>query len=645
MATPICIPEGFGVPIPTGPSSYAASGPPIWWDTTSGPLPSFNTSLEDPRWIGSAGFGYPELTSVATDRAIFRAVHATDSVGITATYLYLSWVVKVDPEVGNNVDSVLVGFFRQNMAGSPGVAFRITPTNQAAAKVAAAAQDVDVFTRSSTGVWQPVTPGTADPQWITDFLRVWVDPAQNPRYPWAVQMRVRIDGSGDLNQGIDLQNAFRMRFQVNATKPEGGITFYKWPRTAATILGSNFDDPGSANWDDFQLGGGPSCSKGISIEWGDVRTMNVPDDTEIKYNRQTLPSNTFRARPRNQTTADIPASRYPDPTIPNDTGELRLSARFRIANWGSTPTVGGLWADIPGGFDVRNVPITGVTDGVVLANGQGDMRFNWVVEDPFLQEFENGTRRRHQCVLVELSGPNLTFTKSSVFQNMAVVPASTMRRDADISIQGLAATSGTHRDVYLYVQTLNMPSTLRAPERPREPAEPDRPPPSGPDVVRAGENGGLEDGGGDGNDGDGNGGPVVPVGPPPPPWEQETRPVYIVHAWHDTGETFTDVNGVTRKVLEAQTSYGFYLEHQGPLFGWDHKLTGQGLVEIAPDYYKVAVPNDGSVTVATEITALETPTDLFSLLAWLLALLRALWRAITRFFRSIARAIRKLFGS
>jgi hypothetical protein len=178
-----------------------------------------------------------------------------------------------------------------------------------------------------------------------------------------------------------------------------------------------------------------------------------------------------------------------------------------------------------------------------------------------------------------------------------------------------------------------MPSTLRAPEPPREP---ERPPRRGPDINVAG----AGDGGPDRLEEDGG---IIsgPVGPPPPPWEEETRPTYLVHVWHATGETVTDVDGVTRKVLEAQTSFGFYVEHQGPLFGWDHRLTGQGLIEIAPNFYKVAIPNDGSVTVATEISSLETPTDLRSILAWLLALLRALWRAIKR----IVRAIGKLFGA
>jgi hypothetical protein len=616
----ICIPEGIGVPIPTGPNSYTMSGPPIWWDTTSGPMTSFNTSLEDPRWMGSAGVGYPDVSSVVTDHAAFRAVHATDSIGITTTYLYLSWVLKVDPSVGSGSDSVLVGFFRPGMMGSPGVAFRITPTNVPSAKTAEAPLDVDVYTRSATGTWQAVPAGTPDPSWITNFARVWVDPSATRRYPWAVQLRIPLQPSANLNDGIDLQSAFRMRFQVNSTKPDGTAAFYRWPRAAPLILGADFGDPTGTSWDDFQLSSG-ACAGGVSVVWGDVGTFNTPSH-EIQFRRVNPPTNTFYVKPRNGMSTTIPPSTNPNPPNP---GVKNLSARFRIANWGSTPTGGtaGLWIDIPEGSDVRNVPIPAVTTGEILPGTQGEMRFNWQVLDPILGEFENGTRRPHQCVLVELSGPNLTFTKSSVFQNMTVMPASMMQQKADISIQGLGSAGGTHRDVYVYVQTLNMPSTLRPPERPRE----ERPPPVN---VAGGEISRLDE--------DGEPPVTGPVGPPLPSWEQERRPVYLVHVWHATGETATDADGATWKVLEPQTSFGYYIEHQGPLFGWDHKLTGHGLVEIAPNFYKVAIPNDGSVTVGTEISALETPTDLRSLLAWLLALLRALWRAIVR-------AIRKLFGS
>jgi hypothetical protein len=314
-----------------------------------------------------------------------------------------------------------------------------------------------------------------------------------------------------------------------------------------------------------------------------------------------------------------------------------LNARFRIANWGSTTTTVDAtnWVDIPEGSDVQNVPISGVTtpDGSIPAGTQGNMQFNWTVEDtatePFLTDFESGSRTKHQCVLVELSGAGLTFTKSSLYQNMDVEYASTVLRDAEISIAGLAPIAGSHRDVYLYVQTLNMPSTLSPGAPPPRPA----PAPSfTAELARRAEGG--ED----------NGQPFIlpPPGPPPPPWQQETRPVHLVHVWHTTGQTVTDDHGRTRKVLEAQTSFGYYLGHEGALFGWNHKLTGPRLVEIAPNYYRISIPHGGAATITSEVSALEAPKDIENILEWLAALLKALFESS---LRDVTGPIRRLFRS
>jgi opacity protein-like surface antigen len=79
-------------------------------------------------------------------------------------------------------------------------------------------------------------------------------------------------------------------------------------------------------------------------------------------------------------------------------------------------------------------------------------------------------------------------------------------------------------------------------------------------------------------------------------------PTYVVHAFHDTGKT-TVVNGRTMHVLRPQTSFGYYVHHDGQLEGWDTAL--QGAQQIAPDYYRIAVPQGGTETVTTRIVARE----------------------------------------
>ena len=85
-------------------------------------------------------------------------------------------------------------------------------------------------------------------------------------------------------------------------------------------------------------------------------------------------------------------------------------------------------------------------------------------------------------------------------------------------------------------------------------------------------------------------------------------PTYRVHVYWDTGK-FISVGGNQRPLLSPQASFGYYVDHQGQLYGWDHSLTGDGVVleQLAPDFYRVRkVANNGSFTVITTIMAMES---------------------------------------
>src|SRR6185503_8600426 len=71
----------------------------------------------------------------------------------------------------------------------------------------------------------------------------------------------------------------------------------------------------------------------------------------------------------------------------------------------------------------------------------------------------------HQCVLVTLSGANINFLNDAIYQNMNYDGASTLTRDADISVVGLKAFAPTPRDVYLAVEKLNMAPRDKADEK------------------------------------------------------------------------------------------------------------------------------------------------------------------------------------
>jgi hypothetical protein len=84
-------------------------------------------------------------------------------------------------------------------------------------------------------------------------------------------------------------------------------------------------------------------------------------------------------------------------------------------------------------------------------------------------------------------------------------------------------------------------------------------------------------------------------------------PTYEVHVYHALKE-WTDEKGRKRVRLGAQIPFGYFVDHEGPVWGWDHAiagLEGAELEPIAPNYYKVKVPNDGAIKIKTSILAKE----------------------------------------
>ncbi len=85
---------------------------------------------------------------------------------------------------------------------------------------------------------------------------------------------------------------------------------------------------------------------------------------------------------------------------------------------------------------------------------------------------------------------------------------------------------------------------------------------------------------------------------------EKIMPTYMVYAWYDTGKVITS-GGKTIKRLAAMPSFGYFVSHDGALTGWSHGLEGAGLTKIGRDFYKIGVPNGGSVNVVTTLSANE----------------------------------------
>jgi hypothetical protein len=85
-------------------------------------------------------------------------------------------------------------------------------------------------------------------------------------------------------------------------------------------------------------------------------------------------------------------------------------------------------------------------------------------------------------------------------------------------------------------------------------------------------------------------------------------PTYRIHAYHSTRDSLGRV-----PILEAQTSFGYWVRHDGPIVGWRHRIEGERIVKLAPNYYKIEVPNNGRAVITTIIEAVEFPRFALSL--------------------------------
>ena len=283
------------------------------------------------------------------------------------------------------------------------------------------------------------------------------------------------------------------------------------------------------------------------------------------------------------------------PTFPasaSNTQKEAIRARFRLANWGThvgdlTPDSG---SDVPGGEEVH------------FNLAQSECRFIWplAASDPLLARFRNGDIQSHQCILVELSSVfpgGETFIRSSVYRNMDFVNASRFTREAEVSVRGLAPLNPQPREVYLYVDARNMPLVV-----PRD-GEKDRPRPDMVEAAREAEH------------------PDAPhlaksvaalrqlssqrrLNKLDPDYLRHYLPMYRVHGYHDTGRSTKLLDGGARTILRPQSSFGYFVNHEGKLYGWRHSL--EGAQQVGPDFYRLGVPNNGAVRIRTTIVADES---------------------------------------
>ncbi|HEX6274998.1 MAG TPA: hypothetical protein VFZ53_18275, partial [Polyangiaceae bacterium] len=446
---------------------------------------------------------------------------------------------------------------------------------------------------------------------------------------WAITFRVDLTQFGyalPITANIPIFLGSRHTPSVGSAVPLPNIT------TDTVAAGESIVPGNKVNWTTYTPPTAPGgCPAGVTISPSNVGVWNgasLTGSVGICPGSAGCPgrTHTFRAQPQN----------VPDGKV--------VRTKMRLANFGSVigdwPNAD--WEVIPGSGDplVDATPATGWTftagsGGVATA----DFLCGIVGGAQYCPVLSNVPAQPDQCLLVELGNPpatnELKFQHKAVYRNLWFTTLSTVTKPARISIKGLQKSTGVpmDRDVYLYVQTANMPAhsdtpmTLpqrtmavvrryaenRPPQPPYQDPKGGKNPPKGdltrkpPFVLPQ------------------NFAPIshaaiahVPdVGAAQNPLAVPTLsddqalglvwPTYKVHVYYDSGKKVT-MGGVERIVMVPMVPFGFYLNHVGTFYGFSHALTGLDgveLVPVAPNWYKVRIKNEGAIRVQTSITAEE----------------------------------------
>ena len=603
QAPKTCIPPPRGTPGFTNPR-------PNWFDSGQ-TAPDYQPGLldlrpYDPRWIGAASHDYGASNSEAEFLAL-------SNVEQSVTYLYLSWYMKSTPnnQPPSLTQTSLYAGFMPSGVNQTGTIIEITlnqttpsetdntkpwvgePLPEPQINGGVTYYNAAVFQGSGTTSWNSVNP---TPAWATQSTRVWVS-TTNP-YKWAVQMKIPVDPTGANGIKIDPSNFLMWYYFQPATEILGNMISYipyTWPRTTTDSVAyavyvdagtgnTTYPDPGT--WAPFAVkdpSTDMSCQTGVYLADDQIGTLNTMYQSKISLTG----TNTFFAKPTNYSGNNISAG--------------ILTATFNLANWGSQvgDLTGTSWTSPPTLTNVSDP--TGIPG--IPRNLQGNIQGFWTLShderckfigktgvtdfDAFPPQIipgdptcsnTNPSLELHQCMFVKLNGPGIDFSRDSAFKNMDFVGASSFNRDAEINI-GVAAAA-INGDVYIYVETRNMPSVadtlwkqlfnnLFGPPEKR--------------TV------------------DSNRAVIAKMSAAE---IRRTVPTYIVHVYRDTGKTLY-LHGAKHPVLQPQTSFGYFVIPHADVSGWTSQL--QGATQISPGWYKLSVGSSGVQKIKTSVQAIELP--------------------------------------
>lgn len=583
----------FPVPVPVPGLSNAPE-----WDP--GGTPPIRKDLFDPRWGAAPA---TEFESDAGGHAIYRML-----LNDARTELSVSVQALVDVPGANGV------YFGISTATSGTIAKAVALDLPASSPDGepAAGSILAAWTRAG-GVWTGYLTPPAD--FGIHDVSGWV---QNPAdgVAWALNFKVHLNEVGVI-PGTDFQVFLGMQTSPSTPQSTPDSTLY------AHIPGTNIPDNPTQWATARSIDTG--CTGGITLERIKIGTTN-PNPSRI--NTTLGATNSFFAEP------DYPLGVPPAGTI---------RGRFRIANWGSVASPTAAWPTI-------------INGEAVGSDALGRIQFDCPTNQAGEVCGRPTPSTTHQCMLVELSpapGQDADITKAAVYRNMDFVPLSEMSRNAELNIAGLTEMlkdveppgPRTHRDIYLYLKTNNMPEHGNEPlwlpahamEEARRTAFAPRTPLYRParydhQSLRGGEAEAPSKATQPADSKPSTAAPILSKRPPesarpdhkPKPVQPQTAPEvlelttyqtlagswpsYEIYPFYDTGRV-RELGGKKHPVLKSMPSWTYYFEHDGRFFGFEYGLdvVGSKLEQVAPNFYKVVVPNEGSLTIVDRVVAREEP--------------------------------------
>ncbi len=606
VAAQTCFPTPVALP--------GLSGPPNWLGAGV-----VRTELNEPRWAAA-----PQ-TPFALNGALGAEGWLRVMTDAGFTQLSVSFQAPTDLDSASGNDIIYFGFTTDGVTGmhARAVSIPVAPASMANPNpvpiTAGIVEHVYDGTQPAASRWTS-TPGI--PAWLVTPAS-WTD---DPTAAWGINFKMVFADAG-LTAATPFSNStsFKIMFAMHK-RDEGTATTETDPNLQPSVnmwtpAPPNATAAGVVPSSDLLAGTlvileptawatatavNAGCASGVTISGNQIGTRNVDPVTSAP-------------RPNIIDTTDTHVNRfYAEPTFPGGTPSIgAIEAKFHIANWGSIAASNAPWSLIPGGEAVRNGTATPSTEP---PPPPGTIEFACAANTATTTCDMPVPAEDHQCVYVELraitnAAGTLAITRAAAYRNMDFAPLSEHSSAAEISVKGLREAFGNEdpRDVYLYVHTRNMPAhqndpvwlqtdkmaatrrfaEVPAPSRPMSPRERDlaRRQPTVPRAMAL---------------------PKTGIGDQDLNAHQALSavwPTYDVHVYYDSGKTIGVGKNQARQLIPMFPFTTFY-SHEGPLYGFSHKLEGiEGakVKEVRPGVYRLRIASEGIAKIKTSATAHETP--------------------------------------